>query len=224
MRRRLREALVSLALAIALIAGLAVPSLAGFDDGVDAYKRGDYAAAFAEWKPLAEQGYASAQFNLGTMYMRGEGVSQDYAEAVEWLRRAAAQDHAKAHYFLSFAYTRALGVPRDDGRAVESLRRAAELGFVEAQYRLGLIYTEKRPRAPQDYVLAYVWFDLAAAQGSEKAARKRRFVAERMMRSEIAKARRLARELRLKRETAPGGPRQPVARPESASPFPFGVH
>ena len=42
---------------------------ADFQKGVDAYDRGDYAAALREWKPLAEQGHASAQFNLGN-FMR----------------------------------------------------------------------------------------------------------------------------------------------------------
>ena len=41
---------------------------ADFRAGVEAYQRGDYATAYKEWLPLAEQGYAGAQFNLGLMY------------------------------------------------------------------------------------------------------------------------------------------------------------
>jgi TPR repeat protein len=49
---------------------------ADFQKGRDAYKRGDYATALKEWTPLAEQGDAEAQFNLGSMYEKGRGVPQ----------------------------------------------------------------------------------------------------------------------------------------------------
>ena len=54
---------------------------AGFNEGWTAYNRGDYATAMREWRQLAEQGYASAQYNLGLMYRQGRGVPQDYTEA-----------------------------------------------------------------------------------------------------------------------------------------------
>ena len=48
-------------------------------------------AAFAKIKPLAEQGFAEAQYAVGTMYPDGEGVAQDKAQAAAWYRKAAAQ-------------------------------------------------------------------------------------------------------------------------------------
>jgi hypothetical protein len=45
---------------------------------LDASERGDYATALKEWTPLAEQGYADAQYNLGDMYRYGLGVPHDY--------------------------------------------------------------------------------------------------------------------------------------------------
>ena len=47
---------------------------ADFEKGLDTAKRGDYATALREWKPLAEQGDADAQYNLGLMYANGHGV------------------------------------------------------------------------------------------------------------------------------------------------------
>jgi len=44
----------------------------------------DYAAALREFRPLAKQGYARAQLNLGVMYAKGKGVAQDDAQAAEW--------------------------------------------------------------------------------------------------------------------------------------------
>ena len=50
---------------------------ADFQKGVAAYNSGDYATALREWTPLAEQGDAIAQYNLGVSYDNGEGVPQD---------------------------------------------------------------------------------------------------------------------------------------------------
>ena len=81
-------------LALAIIA-FAVPADAGpFEDGLAAYDRGDYATALKFWRPLAEQGDAEAQNNLGYMYNEGHGVPQDEAEALKWLRKAAEQGNA----------------------------------------------------------------------------------------------------------------------------------
>jgi TPR repeat protein len=51
------------------------------EDGVAAHERGDYATALRLWRPLAEQGKANAQYNLGVMYDKGQGVTQDYVQA-----------------------------------------------------------------------------------------------------------------------------------------------
>ena len=52
-----------------------------FDEGVDAYNKGDYQTAMKIWKPLAELGDANAQHNLGLMYDKGEGVPEDNKQA-----------------------------------------------------------------------------------------------------------------------------------------------
>jgi len=52
------------------------------------YEKGDYATALPEWTPLAKQGNAGAQNNLGLMYRKGRGVPQDYKTAVKWYKLA----------------------------------------------------------------------------------------------------------------------------------------
>ena len=129
-----------LALIAALCAGftlgLTAPAWAGFDEGVAAYKRGDYATALREWRPLAKQGNAIAQSNLGFMYGKGLGVTQDYAEAVKWFRKAAEQGDTGGQYNLGGMYYNGHGVPQDyvqahmwynlvasqDGKAAAKLR------------------------------------------------------------------------------------------------------
>ena len=85
-----------------------------FSAGVSAYNKGDYKTAFKLWKPLAEQGNASAQSNLGVMYANGYGLPQDYKQAVKWYRLAAEQGNARAQSNLGAMYEAGKGVPQDN--------------------------------------------------------------------------------------------------------------
>ena len=69
---------------------------AGFDEGFDAYKKGNYAVALKEFKKAAEKGDATAQYNLGLMYEHGKGVAKDLHLALHWYNKAAAQEHNRA--------------------------------------------------------------------------------------------------------------------------------
>jgi len=84
-------------LAAALAGGMtATPALADVKSGVEAWSRGDYPAAVAQWRAPAASGDADAQFNLGQAYKLGRGVTADQAQAVDWFRKAAAQNHPQA--------------------------------------------------------------------------------------------------------------------------------
>ncbi len=72
-------------------------------EGLSALDRGDYEAAFKELKPLAKQGLAEAQYNLGLMYDTGYGVPQDYEEALKWYKKAAEQGDENAREARSVA-------------------------------------------------------------------------------------------------------------------------
>ncbi len=86
---------------------------ADFQAGTEAFNRGDYASALKEWRPLAEQVDANAQYLLGTKYADGDGVTQDYAEAVKWYRRAAEQGHPIGQHALGYMYLNGQGVPQN---------------------------------------------------------------------------------------------------------------
>ena len=92
---------------------LVVPALADYKAGEDANKRGDYATAVHEWQPLAEQGDANAQINLGTLYENGQGVSKDYQQALFWFRQAAKRGNAMALTKIGLMYERGTGVTQD---------------------------------------------------------------------------------------------------------------
>ena len=76
----------------------------------------------------AEQGDASAQYNLGLTYDNGIGVPQDHAEAAEWTRRAAEQGHAGAQANLGVMYANGEGVPQDYVAAHRFLNLAGAKG------------------------------------------------------------------------------------------------
>ena len=180
---------------------LAQPVMAGpLEDGSAAYERGDYSTALQLWQPLADQGNAVAQSNLGNMYSNGQGVPQDYAEAVKWYRRAAEQGNARGQYGAGVMYYFGQGVPQDYAQAAKWFRKAADQGHTKAHFMLGLMYS-KGQGVPQDFVQAHMWFNLSAAgvpasdtRGRDFAAGKRDLVAAIMTPDQIAEAQRLARE------------------------------
>jgi len=157
-----------LAVAGVLVLGVSGSAVAGFNEGVDAYNRGDFETAYKEFLPLAQSGVAAAQFNLGVQYAEGQGVPQDYAQAVKWFRKAAEQGDAAAQYNLGIMYGKGLGVPQDYAKAERWYRKAAEQGRATAQYFLGVQYAEGQG-VPQDYAEAVKWFRKAAEQGDAAA-------------------------------------------------------
>jgi len=85
----MRNAIFAAVLALMPLAALGQDYAAG----LAAYERGDFDVALREWRPLAEQGDAGAQFNLGVMYADGQGEPQDYVTAHMWFKLAAADGH-----------------------------------------------------------------------------------------------------------------------------------
>ncbi len=151
--------------AIVLVFAFAAPGAAGpFEDAADANARGDYLKALRLIRPLANDGDAVAQFNLGLMYMTGHGVQQDDAAAALWFRKAAEQGYAFAQSNLGVMYRDGRGVPQNYLDAVMWFRKAADQGDAVAQYCLGQQYANGAG-VPQDFAEAVIWFQKAAEQG-----------------------------------------------------------
>jgi TPR repeat protein len=129
-----------------------------------AYGRGDYATALRLLRPLADKGNANAQYNLGNMYMDGQGVPQNDAEAVKWFRRAADQGFIDAQSNLGGMYMDGRGVPLNHAEALKWLRLAAHQGDPEAQANLGNMYI-KGNGVQQSIAEAMKWWRRAADQG-----------------------------------------------------------
>ena len=164
-----------------------------FQKGVKAYDKGDIATALREWRPLAEQGDAEAQYNLGQMYRKGKGVLQDYKEAVKWYRKSAEHGLERAQNILGFMYANGKGVTQDYKEAVKWYRKSAEQGNAWAQSSLSAMYGLGKG-VLQDKVYTHMWANIAASNGDANGGKLRDLVAEKMSASDISEAQKLARE------------------------------
>ena len=101
----------------ALLLATAAPAWADnttqFEQAAAAYQAGNYNQAFRLWQLLAQQGDAEAQYNLGVMYEKGQGVEQNYQQALAWYQKAANQGVAMAQYSLGVMYAKGQGVAQD---------------------------------------------------------------------------------------------------------------
>ena len=136
MRMTFRAALVTLML---IPAGAFAQD---FDKGFAAYSAGDFAVALKEFRPLAEQGDALAQFYLGESYFNGRGVPQDFARAIEWYTKAAQQGQMEAQEVLGGIYFFGKGVPVDYGLAAKWYTGPAAAGKPYPAFLLGYLYDQ----------------------------------------------------------------------------------
>ncbi len=130
------------AIVITVGAMSASPVLADYEDGVAAIERGQYAAAFKEFLPLAKAGHAAAQYYLGLMYEQGDGVEQDHVESARWYTRAAEQGDGLSQMSLSFLYLEGEGVALDLVEALKWLYLAKDSQIRGAE--MGIDLTEQK--------------------------------------------------------------------------------
>ena len=136
--------------------------------GLSHYNKQEYEQAVDFFRKAAEQGLATAQFNLGVCYDYGKGVSQDHNEAVKWYRKAAEQGHATAQNNLGYCYKNGHGVAQDYNEAIKWYKKAAEQGHAYAQNNLGYCY-ENGQGVPKDLQKAIELYRKSAEQGHETA-------------------------------------------------------
>ncbi|WP_028104287.1 tetratricopeptide repeat protein [Pseudoduganella violaceinigra] len=203
--KKLRGVLFAFGIALGLQSG----AHAGFAEGATAYNNKNYALAYKEILPLAKAGNTDAEHLLGLMYYMGRGVPQDYKLALAWHRKAASKGKADAQYVVGAMYYTGNAVLQDHKEAVTWFRKAAEQGHPDAQQVLGLMYRYHIGGMPQDNVLAYMLWNLAAAGGSSNAAEQRSSVARGMSPEQIEEGQTLSSSWRrgtpLPRSSRTGG-------------------
>lgn len=193
MNKLLKQLLVCICL-FALTGQAIADSLA---DAKHAYDAKDYKTAAKLFRPLAEQGDAVAQNDLGVMCFYGQGVLQDYKDAAKWYRLAAIQGNAAALSNLGVMYYKGTGVLQSYKEAEKWFRILAEHADVYAQKYLGDMYYHGEGIA-QDFVLSYMWYNIAATNAQagvlqQMDAELRESVAKHMTAQQIVEAQELAR-------------------------------
>ena len=112
---KLSRLLTMLGALLMLLSANVLAQAASIGDGDLAWKKQDYEKAKQIWLPLAEKGNEVAQFDIGKLYVLGQGVPQDYNEAFKWYKLAAAKGYAKAQYNLGVMYASAASVASYQG-------------------------------------------------------------------------------------------------------------
>ena len=121
------------------------------------------------YEMAAKRGNATAQYNLGQYYRRGDhGLTQSDQRAFEYYTLAAEQGYTDAQYNLAIMYANGNYVEQSDTRALELYKMAAKGGNAEAQFTTGVMYCNSTG-VEQSYTKARKWLAKAAAQGHESA-------------------------------------------------------
>lgn len=150
---------------------------ADFNQGVAAYKQGDYQEAFKIWQKIAKQKPSKqlssdevreAQYSLALLYLQGQGVTQSYKNTEKWLLLAANKGHAEAQSKLGNLYLTGLLGQSDVEKARLWFEKSAQLGNVNGQYNLGVLYLDGVGVA-KDVTVAKKWLTAAASQGDASA-------------------------------------------------------
>jgi TPR repeat protein len=101
---------------------------ATLQEATSAKDRGDFIAAFNQFKQLATSGDAVAQFQLSLLCDAGLGTRRDPKEALYWLRISASHGNPQAQSNLGVAFAKGRGVAQDPVRAYAWIAAAAESG------------------------------------------------------------------------------------------------
>lgn len=139
-----------LLLALGLLVFAPVPAIAdGIRTGTNLYWSGDYSAAAAVLRPMAEEGHVLAQFSIAAMYDDGRGLPQDFSLALSWYKKAARAGLVDAQYMVGRFYGGGRGVKQDPSAAFFWFNLAAAGGHPRAaalrdQHRLQITPAQRR--------------------------------------------------------------------------------
>lgn len=183
---------------------------------------GGQLSQFQDIIKMAEDGLAPAQYNLGDMYLEGQGAPKDVALGAKWHRKAAEQGFPMSQFRLGELYAKGQGVEQDQALSLKWLGKAKAAGVTLPPPDAGKEPADAAPvdaalsqaarndtkyagaqyklsamyfngnGVPRDLVLAYMWVKLAAHHGSEEAKRDRQFIASEMTQEQMAKGDELA--------------------------------
>jgi TPR repeat protein len=85
--------------------------------GIKAYEGKNHVEARRLWELAAAGGQASAMYNLGVLYAKGEGVAADQVKAFAWRKKSAEAGYAQGMVITGTSYATGSGVEKDPAQA-----------------------------------------------------------------------------------------------------------
>jgi len=128
--------------------GVSADDAADLKAGMTAYREKEFQTAIHKLLPLAIEGNAEAQYQIGLMYDRGLGFPKDRCISITWADKAARQGHPNAAMQLAFSFTIGSPVRQSDEMAYRWASFANKLGHPKARdllsFMAGELTTEER--------------------------------------------------------------------------------
>ena len=109
-------------------------------EALSAAKKGDYGVAYRKWISLAKKGNTDAQYNIATMYIRGDGLQKNNKLSLYWFLQAAKRGHVESQFMLGKIYYDGISVRRSYKKSLTWLLKAAKKGHTKARNNLALMY------------------------------------------------------------------------------------
>jgi uncharacterized caspase-like protein len=111
----------------------------------------DYDRALNFYLEASALGNLRARTNVGTAFIRGQGVPKTPEEGILWYRLAASSGWTNAITALGDSYSKGVGVKKDEVEAAKLYTAAADAGQIDAMSNLGRAYVrgagvEKNPK------------------------------------------------------------------------------
>src|SRR5258708_38686138 len=169
-RGRMRAGLMVAGAVAAWLAasGVAAAMDSGLDDALAIYRRGGYTEALAQLSAIAARREPEADYWIGAIYEKGEGVPRNFAPAARWYGLAADQGIAAAQFRLGLLYDAGKGVTANRATALQLYQAAAKQGHLGAMRAIGMAY-EGGNGVELNLAMALTWYHRAADHGDAEA-------------------------------------------------------
>ena len=146
------------------------PAAEDLNKAIDLYRDNKAADAAPYFRRAADQGNIRAQFQVGWMLDKGEGMPSDPANAVVWYRKAADQGDGEAAAALGQLFENGKGLAENYISAAEWYALSAKIGDPMGTFLYGRAF-QCGIGVPQNRGEAIVWFWRAEARGHPEGGR-----------------------------------------------------
>lgn len=119
----------------------------------------------------AEQGNLKAQYDIGNMYLKGQGAVRNTKQAFQWFKKAAEGGHSRAQYKLGYLYHRGEGTKQNHSKGFKWVSKSAKQSYKPAMYYVGKLYASG-DGVTKNIKVAIDWLKKSDAAGYNPAKRE----------------------------------------------------